>query len=245
MSYRLDSGYYVFVFASTLLLYSVHRIYGLRRVSSEESARYQTIESLNKVLVIIASIAGLVASICFFRFDNELKLYLIVPSLISVGYAIPIWKGKRLRDLHFIKIFLIAICWAWVVCTLPGIRMDKEIVQLGILSLALICYMLAITIPFDIRDLQVDKTSNVKTLPYIFGFDGSGKIATILLIIAAGSFIYLGSIQHGIFQYWMVSVFYIVLGIIIYLKRKPQLDYYYTGFLDGTMIILGGLAMLY
>jgi 4-hydroxybenzoate polyprenyltransferase len=103
-------------------------------------------------------------------------LVLVIIGGISILYPIPFLKPlgikKRLRDFPFIKIFLIALVWSVTSVLLPALEtnidfgMRKDVLVLWI---AQFIFILFITLPFDINDSEVDKLTDVKTIPIVFG----------------------------------------------------------------------------
>ncbi|MEZ4982648.1 MAG: hypothetical protein R2769_13900 [Saprospiraceae bacterium] len=75
-----------------------------------DKGRFVTINYRKTDIFIIAAIAGVAAIWYFFQLKWHTQLALIVPAIISLGYVFPILGPYgRLRDLNYIKIFLIAI----------------------------------------------------------------------------------------------------------------------------------------
>ena len=85
------------------------------------------------------------------------------------------------RDVPLLKIFIIAFSWTYLTIIIPvivhNISFDSNLI-LNIIVRFL--FVLAITIPFDIRDLKFDK---VITLPKYLGVKKSKILAYIILLI--------------------------------------------------------------
>ena len=120
------SPYLGLVGFSTLMIYAIHRYIGLKKVRIfTDTGRYSVIEKFKKHILFYAIIGGIGAAICFFYLSIKMQLALILPGLISLGYVIPILGGKkRLRDLNHLKIYLIAVVWAWITVILPMLDED-------------------------------------------------------------------------------------------------------------------------
>jgi 4-hydroxybenzoate polyprenyltransferase len=138
-----------------------------------------------------------------------------------------------------LKIFLIAIVWAWVTVLLPAVQEDQlEQWSTWGMSLERSLFIFAITLPFDIRDLKVDERSNVKTIPHFLGVKGSvylGIISTILAL-ATAFILYQLSIYSLLF-FIGLSLSYSITALVIFYSQKVRHDYYFSGLTDGLMLI--------
>jgi len=99
-----------------------------------------------------------------------------------------------------------------------------------------VCFFIAITIPFDIRDIEVDTTNNVKTIPSTLGKNKSIMIAIFLLIFCVTIEIYLS--QTTQFSGYISTIAtYIITAILIICVKDKKEDYYFSGLLDGTIML--------
>ncbi len=238
-----------FAFFGTLFLYALHRIVGMSKAhASFQLARYTVITAHKRHIEWYAGIGAIVAIFSFFQLNRSTQLALIIPGIISLGYVLPILGNKkRLRDLNDIKIFLVAIVWAWITVLLPAIEyglLPYKGILLTFIERAL--FIFAITLPFDIRDLRVDEQSAVRTLPAKWGVERTKNIAVgmigvslIINIFCWQQFYYSIPI--------MVALIITYLATIILIKKiTPQRsDYFYTGLMDGTMILSGLLVGIF
>jgi hypothetical protein len=187
-----------YVFFSTLFLYAVHRIVGIRKVRPFlEWERFRVISRYRKHIQVYAVASGLGALWFFFQLNHKIQLAVVIPALLSMGYAVPVLTGKRrLRDIHLIKIFLIAGVWAWVTVLLPALQAGRLMSWTTFfLFPERFAFIFAITIPFDIRDFRVDKAAEVQTLPHALGIDRSLLLA--YLALAMGLILALANLSVG------------------------------------------------
>jgi 4-hydroxybenzoate polyprenyltransferase len=228
-----------FVFFSTLFLYAIHRTVGIKKVRPFlEWERFRVITRYRKHIEIYALVSGVGAFWFFLQLQWEMQLAIIIPAVLSLGYAIPLLTGKRrLRDVHLIKIFLIASVWAWVTVLLPaldsGQLMDWTTFFLFPERFA---FIFAITIPFDIRDYRVDKASEVQTLPHALGIQRSLVVAHLALLTAlvlALANLYVGGYNWGEFAGLALS--FLIAFTLIQRSAEISHDYFFSGLLDGLM----------
>jgi 4-hydroxybenzoate polyprenyltransferase len=238
----------ILVFFSTQALYSFHKLFKFdgRTLEEKDAKRHRwTLENKNELIIIlISSIVGF--TICFLFLKVETMLFFLPVGFITLSYSIPVIKTsegwKRLRDLPFLKIFVISFVFGCMVVLLPvvenaGIESTLE-TDVLIVFFNTVLFIFAITIPFDLRDINFDKEKKVKTIPLIFGEAASKKIAiTALLFLSLNNLVqyfFLGSISFGQLLALFVSTG--ITGFIIYKSHVDRSDFFYSFLLEGTMI---------
>lgn len=234
--------YAVFVGSSTLMLYALHRIIGLDKVREfTNRGRYFVIEKYKKHILFYALVSGLGATICFFLLDFEMQILLVLPSLLSLGYVIPFLKGKkRLRDLNHIKIYLIALVWAWITVILPIYQLENVFDQplrntLMFIERAL--FIFVITLPFDIRDLQIDQHTKVQTIPSKIGIPKTKRVSFIILMLIMVCISI--SYKNGFYDlptYLALGISVGTATLLVNVCDRQEHDYFFTGLVDGTML---------
>lgn len=236
-------AYFGFISCATITLYCVHRFIGyqalLRR--GEISGRYVDIESIIPSYPMLIMFFG-VSTIYFAWSIGISQLYgIVVPIGLSALYVLPILPGrKRLRDLPYIKIFIIALNWVWFATW--HLKVDSY--QLYFLMvIEATCYMLAITIPFDIRDKAIDEADSVKTLVTHFGSKTANRLVYILLLVSL-TLTYLIGFQVGTssFTYLLYSGLYFLLFYITTNYNSTKSDVILTGLVDGSLMAKGLLG---
>lgn len=243
----------IFVFCATLFIYAIHRIVGLKKVADfQDQGRYLVIATFRSHIILYAILGGTGVLISIWWLNYYSWGSLIIPGLLSLGYVLPILNGKRrLRDLNWIKIFLIALVWAWITVLIPTIELQLTFnSHTAFLFLERLLFVFAITIPFDIRDLQIDQHNSVQTLPASIGIQKS-KLLAILLLLLMCSCVFINQILGFYHLSTTVALSCSVLLTIplIWYSDQATHDYYFSGLLDGTMILqtillLGGNALL-
>ena len=96
-------------------------------------------------------------------------------------------------------------------------------------------YILAITIPFDIRDIHTDDSSQ-RTLPQVLGSRGARLLALLLLLIfAVCNWILLPSLRTNLLYQILVLYYF---GLILATKATRPF-WFFGGLLDGGIVLLG------
>jgi len=243
------SNYAAFVFTATLFVYALHRVVGLEKVAAfQEKGRFLVISNFKSHIAIYAALAGIACFYFFVKMAWWAQVSLVVPSILSLGYVLPIFgKKRRLRDFNFIKIFLIAIVWSWVTVLIPATYCGQIFsMDLLIMAIERAAFIFALTLPFDIRDLKVDQHTGVKTIPAAIGKKNAkllaaSSLALMLILvqinIANGFYLNLNLLP------FLLSTF--ISTIFIYYADDNRHDYLYTAGVDGMMILQGVLVYIF
>ena len=155
--------------------------------------------------------------ILFLNFKLPTQIAIIVCCIISILYPI------YLRSIPYLKIFIISIVWTFVSTTLLVIENDVHIDQnIYYLHISRFCFVFAITIPFDIRDIAID-FKNIKTIPIRFGEKISRYIGVIFMFINQLIMLklyLLDFITHQIFYATIALSFFTNTNYSIKLKKR-------------------------
>ena len=217
----------IIVFLTTLSGYNLQRIMRGKEQNSFEIKD----DWLSKNIISLAIISIVSLFICAYLFIGISldRLLIFAPfSFIVLFYRWPI-LGISLRDIPFIKVLLIAFCWGFVTVFLPELFYGNEFLNNWIYILSSFLYILGITIPFDIRDMDLDNQSK-KTIPQLFGKPLSCLFATAIILLSGLVFIILK--QYSMFLHCLFS------ALIVLFSYKTRPDYYYSFILDGLLVII-------
>ncbi len=233
---EVDWNYAVFVSSSTWLLYSLHRIIGIYKLSeSRIENRFFVIRKFRKHLIVYASIASSISLYTYLSLSPSMKLWLVVPIGLSLLYVAPLFLGqKRLRDFHYIKIFLVASCWALLCGAFPLLEAHLSNYELLLFSVEKFLFIFAITLPFDLRDIEVDRDSGLKTLAHLLPQHLSYGILVSFILSAL---LVLVNPLYNSEQKIVLIITYLALELITRFSSRQKNDYFYSGIIDGTMIL--------
>jgi len=240
-----------FIFCSTFFTYNFQRIYRLNSfelVGKLIGIRMSWIIR-NRKKLFFASIISACGSL-FFLFQLSYKVFLLILPLaiFSILYVIPFFNSNdkkiAIRDLPFAKIFIISLVWSLVMVAIPvvdvgGVNRLLESKSLFLLSEQFL-FILAITLPFDIRDLRYDMESNIKTIPTYLGIKKTIMLSHLILLV----FLSLKAVQYYVFSQLNFEQFLvtaITIGIVMVIiaftkRRRPEL--FFSGLIDGSMLLM-------
>jgi len=231
-----------FVFFSTLFAYNFQRLIRFRPAKLQ-SYHLSWINN-HRIFLTFTLVSSLLLSF-YFSFSLKLSaMYLLIPAtVVSVCYPLKIFtfrnKKIALREFPKMKIFLIALVWTIVSVGLVVVENDSLFsLDTLLLFLARFSFVVAITIPFDIRDLKYDATA-LKTIPQLFGVRNAKKVALCFLavfeLISIIHFFIGGFSLAVLVALLMCSVF----TALLIVKTKQEMNTFYFSFwVEGTSILM-------
>ncbi len=239
-------NYVCVIFFGILLEYNLHKLYAVIKNNEEiKNEKYSWAKNNKYIYFSILIIASIFLIYFFINLKLNIIVYLIPFAILNLLYSLPIFKRIKIRKIPLIKIFLIAFVWTFVTVNIPFIYSEVRLSNaIYLLFLERFIFIIAITIPFDIRDIQQDKINGVKTIPYFLGENKSYLLSNILIII----FSIITTIHYLIYLNYYILFSFIITTIItlIFLNSKSirKNKYFYYGYLDGSMFLFGLLVVL-
>ncbi|MDX1940549.1 MAG: hypothetical protein SFU99_08355 [Saprospiraceae bacterium] len=179
--------------------------------------------------------------------DRLLKGALLFPAIFAVGYVIPFLpKRKRLRDLHYIKIFLIVVCWSFVTVVLPVFENHViNNIPMSIMAMERSCYIFALAMLFDIRDVSVDKANRVHTIPEGLGINRAKVLAYLALVImVAFAWLNFRLDAYTLGNFLSIGISGILSAFLVYFSSEQRSDYFFCGLVDGMLLLQLPLILL-
>ena len=163
-------------------------------------------------------------------------IFLLHLGLISTLYNVPEKSKSKsyfpLRSVPMLKIFLIAYVWASISSFLPAILANEKVFtsQIIFVFIAHLLFIISIALQFDIRDFQDDNKKALITFPQLLGIIPAKLLAIVCL------FVFTLIINH-ITKEWLIYAFSMVTAVLILNSSAEKKDYYFTFYLDGTIIL--------
>lgn len=240
---KKDFWYLLFAFCNTYIIYNLHRIVTVPAKEVETLSGMHTFIAINKKPIFISMLlAGLLSLVSLFFLNIDSILALLVLGAISVFYTFRLPFGIRLRDFGFLKPIIVAVVWSFVGVVVPlAENIQQDMLTVFLIWLNRFLFIVAITIPFDVRDLKFDKM-NLKygTIPMKIGKLRSYWLSQGLLMLSAMPLLITFYLTQHLEEFLvpMLLWYLITSSVIRYnLKSKKEVsEYQYTFWLDGTMV---------
>ncbi len=239
-------SFYAFVFGATIVQYNLHYI--VKKVAAQNSERLLWSQR-NKNIHLILLIAGCFL-ILFSLFSFHLKHFFILFILgcISFLYSFPFLpfpKKRRIKDYGFLKIITLALLWTLVTVWFP---VSGHIYDGGLFIFVFVkrlLFMFILCLLFDMRDIEVDTSENIKTLAVVLGRKRSYILSYVLLLI----FVLLSVAQYFYFPQIQFLVPMLISAaatlITIEITKKSNSDFVYLAGIDGMMLLQAILVFLF
>ena len=188
------------------------------------------------IILVVSS----VTSVLFLKTLRLDTLVLLVPVVIvSLFYSLSVVKHNSkyitLREFPYVKIFLIAFSWAFITVVLPLINSDLDFTYFNFIEFIVrFLFVIAITIPFDIRDVKTDKPS-LYTIPQLVGEENSKKISYLFIFI---NMLFYMILYKKIEVVVFILFFAILTSLLVKFTNKNRNQIYYSLVIESTSILL-------
>jgi hypothetical protein len=228
----------LFVFFATILSYNMIRLVQLDRINSM-TAIWIRAHKKGLVLLNIMALFGLV----YFAFDLNLSGFIaLLPFVVAtLFYVLPMKnKSSGLRQVPGLKLFLIAISWAGITLYFPIQEAGLAVSNQWLFFVQRFLFVLAITIPFDIRDSQFD-LRELATLPQVLGVNKAKIVAIIAVLAFLGIDLFLLDISSSMFK---IHLLIVLISMVLIVFSSPIRNRFYTTFWVEAIPIVWYILML-
>lgn len=243
--------YLFIIFFATIFEYNLHRLVTiLRNPDALDDGKHAWVKKNTTAfyILVVASVTGFLMAALVAK---PMVLIVLFPiGLITLFYSLPVFKNKktvfRLREIPGLKIVLISLVWSASTILLPivqsGIHFSSTHVAAMLAERFL--FVFAITLPFDIRDMQSDRGSGLKTIPLWIGEKNSLRLAVLMLFL----FMAITCIHYAATRQIFAIPAFVLSGLstlfFIAAKKIKAVKHYHYFVLDGTMLLQGVLVCL-
>ena len=226
-----------FVFFATLFAYNYMRIItflnakSLNRISGYD---YQ------RIIFFILLISGFNLIYLMFSLGKLFVLLILPVIIISILYPISIQinnKSYGIRRIPLLKVFLISLIWSYITVLVPLLYQSLSINYIVLdFFFQRFLFVIAISIPFDIRDVSVD---NISTLPNKIGIYESKLFAWFCLFILDVLLI-IDFINNVISMPLFIALFLSIeiTSLVVYFVNHNRSYFFYGIIVEGLSIIM-------
>lgn len=240
----------LFIFFSTLSAYNFQRLRGINNVKILNH-RTLWIKKHYKFSVSFTIVTLLIAVSLYFLLPNSIIILLMPLTLICLWYAVGLMGygkfDRPLREVPFLKIFLIAFVWTGACLIFPAVSFHGfhalSDLELQLMAITYGCFIFSLTLPFDIRDLKDDKTLDILTIPGTIGISKTKMLSSIGFLFSALLFLlfyFLGIVSLLPALAFVASC---VLSIILVVFSSPYKSEYYFSFLLESPLLFPFLLL--
>jgi 4-hydroxybenzoate polyprenyltransferase len=173
----------IFIFLATLLAYNYQRLHRIKKGIVVKSKRLQWIKKHKNALIVINAIAALGMILIGISFDIKMKWLLFLIGVVSLWYVQGLGVIPPLRNVPYIKIFIIGFTWSITTVGLPILMLPKFPEFAPTLFGLVFCFVVIQTMPFDMRDSELDRALGVKTWAQHMSFKKSKLTAVSFCLV--------------------------------------------------------------
>ena len=231
-----------FAFFATLLMYAYARWFVSPAREDEITSKLTNWTSDNKLYYLMSGLIGGAGSLWLvFYLSKEALIIIIICAGVSALYPIQfLSKGQiALRNVAGLKLFVISAVWTIVTVVLPAVEAGIAVgFELITLTIQRFLFVMAITIPFDIRDLRIDHP-DLNTLPYRIGIKASRSLARLAMLFAEAIAVLLFFTNDLTLPILIAQLIVFELTSLLIHRSSPKKpDLYFSFGVEGTSILL-------
>ena len=158
------------------------------------TAHKDRIEYMNRfgIVLLISWTVIVVSALLFLDFIFSAATLILGLFLVIIGL---LYALIPMREISYLKLPLISFVWAIATVLLPlylnGLEGRVEIIIVLAVVLSRCLYISGLTIPFDVRDLEIDRL-DMKTVPQTIGVDSS--LCWAMILVGASAILWFGLI---------------------------------------------------
>lgn len=231
-------------------------VYNLNRSTDEDedainhSKRYAFTKKYAKVLMDLSIVTYIAAFLIAGMYGIVAVAITAIPLVNGILYSIPFlpqgFRYRRLKDIPFVKNFIVGLAWALPVALLPVLCAGCPLGEMTI-AVGLFFFLLSFidSTVFDIRDVKGDAETGVATIPVILGIPWTRILLSVMNAAGIGIILVLCNGYLSIVETAILAGIAIYVQSYIILFNGAELSrVLYDLVADGQYLLLGGVMYL-
>jgi 4-hydroxybenzoate polyprenyltransferase len=231
-----------FLFSSTFLIYNLQRRLTLSKNKRAETQLERWNEKHRNFMNILILLSLAISLYLYLKLPTQVAVIVIPLAVISFAYVLPFKNSYSLREMPYLKVLFVSFSWAGATVILPIMAADANQLlvkpTVHLLALAIMAFVFAESLPFDIRDIYVDRKNRLKTIPIGLGIKKSLYLSSFSFALALISMFYLyveGTLSAPILICFALSM---AVALVLFLKIKTETPHlYYAFFLESVLLL--------
>ncbi len=192
------------------------------------------VSPLLKIFFFKALISLVISLYLFFNLSTSKQIFVIIISIATVLYTVPLISNYTLRSNPILKILTVAFCWTMLIVVFPFSEV-LDFINLVYYSFLIFCLVTAQMIPFEIRDIIKDKDL-IKTIIHDYGIKYSKNIGYCILTLAMLiTMILCCFLENFVFKNSTLIVI-LITAILVSLSSEKQNKYYSSFIVESVPI---------
>ncbi|SMO89611.1 hypothetical protein [Gracilimonas mengyeensis] len=219
----------LFVFLGTVVGYNFVKYAGIANLHHIEQT--PAIRSIRFFTILMMILLVLVA----FRLSINQLLSAAFLGVLTLLYAVPLFRNRNLRSLQGMKVFVIALVWAGATVILPLENQPQvPVLDMWIEAVQRFLFVVVLILPFEIRDLKYDE-EELATIPQLLGVSKTKWLGVALLIMVV--LLNFAETTFKPLQTIVLSVMACVTGTMLVISRVYQPAFYASFWVEGIPVL--------
>jgi 4-hydroxybenzoate polyprenyltransferase len=238
-------SFYSFIFGATLLQYNLHYLFKKSAVKASDRLAWSQKNKTTHWLLIITGIIAVITSLFSFSFYHV--IFLFTSGIITLLYSLPVLPfkhKKRIKDFGLLKIVTLALIWTLVTVWFPAGQRVNAGSSFQLIFAGRFIFIFILCLMFDIRDVNIDSTENIRTIPVITGRQKAYRIIHSFLVL----FVLVSLLQyfhtHNFIQFNGMLISAFATFFVAKISRKQHSDFFYLACIDGMMLLQAMLVII-
>lgn len=238
-----------FSFFATLLMYAYARWFVSPAREDRVTSKLTDWKSDNKLLYLLSGLVGGIGAMWYLLALSKASLVVVVICAgVSALYPVQFLKkgALALRNVAGLKLFIISAVWTLVTVALPTVEAGAAWgYEQTLISMQRFLFVMAITIPFDIRDLRIDHP-DLNTLPYRIGIKPARNLARLAILFAeaiALVLFFLNSLTLPALIAQLIA--FEMASLFIHRSTPKKTDLFFSLGVEGTSVLLFLLVYIF
>lgn len=225
-----SASYMLFILLSTYVQYNMQRGYVIAHANGSTERSQWVIR--HKKTMLISNLVAVAILLCLcWELSRTSIIIMVAAEVVATLYYMPPFN---LRKHGYIKPFLLGAVWT-ISCGLVPLIENKLLSTNAWYYLASqFCFISALCILFDVKDSVGDYMGGVNTYANRLGAPFAKVLASILIVLAAVSFWFIGQSPAAKLANTVVMVLSALLCFLSHDKKHP---FFYYLYIDGLMLL--------
>ena len=208
----------LFVFTATFCAYNFIKFYEFYL------SKNRPFNNFNLFSITLSIIFFLIFLFYFFSYPFFKQIIVLICSLITFAYTIPIYKKYTLRTKPIIKIISISISWSILVVFVPFYEVF-DFHYLIYYSVIIFLITVILMIPFEIRDAKSDENYTKNSIN-VYGLQVIKKIGYFILFLILAFVIIFEKLNNNFTSQTPLILTLILTAILIRKSTEKQFKYF-------------------
>jgi hypothetical protein len=239
-----DENSLFFVFFASVTGYNFVKYFGIAKFHHRSLAGWLKTIQVFSLLAFMA--------LCYFalKLETDSLVLIAILGVITFLYAVPLLpkkyfidEQKNLRQISGLKVYIIALVWTFATVVLPLVNNEVTLdYDVWITVLQRFIFVIALMLPFEIRDLNYDSLK-LATIPQKIGIKKTKVFGVLLLIVFVLLEFFKDSLSNGLLITSIIIAFVTLLFVMC--SHKKQSQYYSAFWVEGLPIFWLILVLMF